>query len=417
MSKITFEAFEGTGKVTPKTFYKYNLKGKGNIENVNKAINSVRYDLSSNNKFKPVLKRGEQLVAIERLENIPQRDDVDIIFAGEEVLDVLENKQIYEDLIVYYINNAIRFTKVDNMKKYRAANNRDIICNFILDRAFKERIVKSKKGFELKRRFKINPVITDDLGVILYVSCSAEFSYDKNIYEMMKLGFNVIGLDVKNTWSNINSSGTIEEISDLKVNDPCTLGQSLIDYYISRNQEYRVKNFTEEDKNANVIIVRAGKKTFNYIPHALSPIITREYLSREDVSFSKEIEQLVKMDMGYRYKILKNFIKDIGPIKELNNMYFNDKYIDDISKLGYKSGNLVEPKLIGANGVIKNKMQIFKNGFYKMPQKKVCFGVLYPEEYEEESKKAIRAIYDFATEGKYQSTDNKFIANNLMNIL
>lgn len=121
--------------------------------------------------------------------------------------------------------------------------------------------------------------------------------------------------------------------------------------------------------------------------------------------------------MGYRYKILKNFIKDIGPIKELNNMYFNDKYIDDIGKLGYKSGMLMEPRLIGANGVIKNKMQIFKNGFYKMPHKKVCFGVLYPEEYEEESKKAIRAIYDFATEGKYQSTDNKFIANNLMNIL
>lgn len=210
---------------------------------------------------------------------------------------------------------------------------------------------------------------------------------------MMKLGFNVIGLEVKNTWSTINSSGVIEEISDLKVNEPCTLGQSLIDYYISRNQEYRIKDFTEEDKNANVIVVRFKKKTFNFIPHALAPIITREYLSREDVSFSKEIEQLVKMDMGYRYKILKNFIKDIGPIKELNNMYFNDKYIDDISKLGYKSGNLVEPRLIGANGVIKNKMQIFKNGFYKMPQKKVCFGVLYPEEYEEESKKAIRAIY------------------------
>ncbi|MBS6601435.1 MAG: Piwi domain-containing protein [Clostridium sp.] len=417
MNKITFEAFEGIGKVTPKVFYKYNLKGKGNIENVNKVISSARYGLSSNNGHKFVGIKGDVLLFVEKLENIPQRDDVDIIFAGEEELDILENKQIYEDLIVYYINNAVRWTKINNERKYRAANNRDITCNFVLDRASKESIVKSKKGFELKRKFRINPVITDDLGVILYVSCSAEFSYDKNIYQMMKLGFNVIGLEVKNTWSTINSSGVIEEISDLKVNEPCTLGQSLIDYYISRNQEYRIKDFTEEDKNANVIVVRFKKKTFNFIPHALAPIITREYLSREDVSFSKEIEQLVKMDMGYRYKILKNFIKDIGPIKELNNMYFNDKYIDDISKLGYKSGNLVEPRLIGANGVIKNKMQIFKNGFYKMPQKKVCFGVLYPEEYEEESKKAIRAIYDFATEGKYQGTDNKYIANNLMNIL
>lgn len=31
MNKIIFEAFEGIGKVTPKVFYKYNLKGKSNI--------------------------------------------------------------------------------------------------------------------------------------------------------------------------------------------------------------------------------------------------------------------------------------------------------------------------------------------------------------------------------------------------
>lgn len=35
MNKITFEAFEGIDKVTPKVFYKYNLKRKGNIENLN----------------------------------------------------------------------------------------------------------------------------------------------------------------------------------------------------------------------------------------------------------------------------------------------------------------------------------------------------------------------------------------------
>lgn len=417
MNKITFEAFEGIGKLAPKVFYKYNLKGKGNIENVNKVISSARYSLSSNNGHKFVGVKGDVLLSVEKLEKIPVRNDVDIIFAGEEELDILENKQIYEDLIVYYINNAVRWIKINNTRKYRAANNSDITCNFLLDRAFKERIVKSKNGFLLKRKFKINPVITYDLGVILYVSCSSEFSYDKNVYEMMKLGFNVIGLEVKNNWSSINSSGVIEEISDFKVNEPCTLGQSLIDYYISSNQEYRVKNFNEEDKNANVVVVRFKKKTFNFIPHALIPIITREYISKEDVSFSKDIDELVKMDMGYRYKILKNFIKDIGEIKELNNMYFSDKYIDNISKLGYKAGILVEPRLIGANGIIKNKMQIFKSGFYKMPEKKVCFGVLYPEEYEVESKKAIRAIYDFATEGKYQGTDNKYIANNLMNIL
>lgn len=274
---------------------------------------------------------------------------------------------------MYYINNAVRGLIIKGDRKYRAANNREIVGNYILDRGLHERKIISKKGFQLKRKFNINPVITDDLNVILYVSCTSEFSYDKNIYEMMKSGLEVKGLEVKNTWSNFNNSGIIEEILDLKINEPGKLGQSLIDYYISGNQKYRVSKFTEEDKNANVIVVRTNKKTLDFIPHALTPIITREYLSNQDNSFSREIEQLIKMDMGYRYKVIKNFIEDIGSIKEFNNLYFNNNYIKDINVIGYKSEVLLEPKLIGAKGIIKNKMQIFQNGFYKVPEKKVCF--------------------------------------------
>ena len=417
MRQITFEAFQGVGKITPRNFFKYKLEGKGKVENVYEVINKVKYALTFNNNFKAVFIKDEELLSLERLENIPLRDDVEIIFNGEEELDILQNKKIYEDAIVYYINNAVRGLKFEGDRKYRAANNREIIGNYILDRGLSERKINSKKGFELKRKFNINPQITDDLNVILYISCTSEFSYDKNIYEMMKSGFEVKGLEVKNTWSNFNSSGIIEEILDLKINEPGKLGQSLIDYYISGNQKYRVSKFTEEDKNANVIVVRTNKKTLDFIPHALTPIITREYLSNQDVSFSREIEQLIKMDMGYRYKVLKNFIKDIGYIKELNNLYFNNNYIEDINAIGYKSGVLLEPKLIGAKGVIKNKMQIFQNGFYKIPEKKVCFGVLFPEGYRDTASKAIRAIYDFVISGKYQNKYNKFITNNLINIL
>lgn len=417
MDKITFEAFEGIGKITPRKFFKYKLIGKGKIENVYEVINKVKYALVSNNNFKAVFRKDEELLSLEKLENIPLRDDVDIIFNGEEELDVLENKKIYEDVIVYYINNSVRGLKIKSDRKYRAANNREILTNYILDRGLNERKIISKKGFELKRKFNINPVITNDLNVILYVNCTSEFAYDKNIYEMMKSGLEVRGLEVKNTWLNFNNSGIIEEILDLKINEPGKLGQSLIDYYIYRNQSYRVNKFTEEDKNANVIVVRNKKISLDCIPQALTPIITREYLSNQDVSFSMEIEQLIKMDMGYRYKVVKNFIKDIGYIRELDNLYFNNYYIKDIDIIGYKSGVLLEPKLVGAKGIIKNKMQIFQNGFYKMPKEKVCFGVLFPEGYREIASKAIRAIYNFATVGKYQNKDNKFIANNLMNIL
>lgn len=417
MEKLTFECFQAIGQITPKIFYKYRLKGKGNVENVYEVINKAKYALSSNNNFKAVFRKDDQLLSLEKLANIPKRDDVEIIFDGEEQLSILTNKKIYEDLIVYYINNAVRGIKVNNSRKYRAANNREIISNYILDRGLQLKEVKSKKGFQLKRKFTINPVINDDLNVLLYVNTTAEFSYDKNIYEMMRNGLNVEGLEVKNTWANFNSSGVIHEILDLKINEPGKLGQSLIDYYISGNQKYRVNNFTEEDKNAKVVTVRTKKKTLDFIPHALTPIITREYISREDISFSKEIEQFVKMDMGYRYNVIKNFISDIGVIKELNNLSFKDKYIEDLSITGYRDGSLLDPKLIGAQGIIKNKMQIFQNGFYKMPNEKVCFGVLFPEGYKDISAKAMRAIYDFATEGKYNHEDNKYITNNLMNIL
>ena len=199
MDKITFEAFEGIGKITPRKFFKYKLIGKGKIENVYEVINKVKYALVSNNNFKAVFRKDEELLSLEKLENIPLRDDVDIIFNGEEELDVLENKKIYEDVIVYYINNSVRGLKIKSDRKYRAANNREILTNYILDRGLNERKIISKKGFELKRKFNINPVITDDLNVILYVNCTSEFAYDKNIYEMMKSGLEVRGLEVKNT--------------------------------------------------------------------------------------------------------------------------------------------------------------------------------------------------------------------------
>lgn len=42
MGKITFEAFEGVGKITPRNFFKYKLRGKGKIENVYEVINKVK---------------------------------------------------------------------------------------------------------------------------------------------------------------------------------------------------------------------------------------------------------------------------------------------------------------------------------------------------------------------------------------
>ena len=76
------------------------------------------------------------------------------------------------------------------------------------------------------------------------------------------------------------------------------------------------------------------------------------------------------MEMSYRYVTLKSFINDIGSIKELNDIKFIASYFDDVSKLGYSKGIIEEPILLSANGIIKNKINVFSKGFYKISKQK-----------------------------------------------
>lgn len=236
---------------------------------------------------------------------------------------------------------------------------------------------------------------------------------------MINEGICVEELHVNNKWTNTKGDIIIKKVLDQTISDSGTsgkLGQSLIDYYVNTNQKYRVDKFTEEDKKAKVIQATIKNKIYNYIPQALTPVITREYLTNEDKDFSKKIENVVKMDMKYRYETLKAFVKDIGQISELNNLYFDTKYYDNFKFMNYESGKIEEPILIGANGVIKDKKQIFKNGFYKNPNDKIKFGVLYPEGYKKNAQATARSILDFAVYGKYNKNENKYISQNLMNI-
>ncbi|WP_300347691.1 Piwi domain-containing protein [Clostridium sp.] len=417
MSNLTIEAFKGIGSLKPMLFYKYNVTGKGKCDNFYKIIKSARYKMHSRNMFKGVFIKDDKLYTLEKFEDIEDLDFANINFEKSEVLNIEDNKDIYGEVVKYYINLNLKKVKVfGKYNKYKANFTEEILGNTILTKELKEEFKKSNKGFELKRKFRISPVVNKLGHVILYLSCSADFSTKKNIYEMMKEGLDVTGLAVKNEWANINGNLVIESILETKITEPTSLGQSLIDYYKNNNQAYRIKNFTEEDLDANVINVKANKRNLFFIPHALKPIITREYLSKNDSSFSKEIEPLIKMNMNYRYETLKAFVRDIGVIEELNNLSFENKYYEEVGLLGYSSGKIEEPVLVGSRGIIKNKMQIFSNGFYKLPEGKVKFGVLYPKEFDEISRKAIRAIYDFSKYGKYHGERNKYIPENLMNV-
>lgn len=414
MENLTIEAFKGIGYIKPLKFYEYSIVPKCEIDNIHKILGQARYKMHSYNNFKAVFVKNHKLYALEKL-SIPKMDNMEINFNKSTELGIENNLDIYKEVVIYYINNSLRQVRNKfGYKKYITKYTDEIICNTIIDRDLSEKY-QTQNGIYFKRKFKINPEVLKNGEVILYISCSSDFSTQKTIFDFINEKKDIIGLTVKNKWSNIKGTGEIVEISDRRVGEVSPeLGVNLIEYYKNMNQAYRVNQFTEEDKNANVIKVKTGKKIYEFIPHSLEPIITREYLKKYAPNFSIKIEPLLKMEMSYRYVTLKSFINDIGSIKELNDIKFIASYFDDVSKLGYSKGIIEEPILLSANGIIKNKINVFSKGFYKISKQKVNFGVIYPEGEEIETQKTIRAIFDFLKEGKYHKEENKYIKKNLL---
>ena len=210
MGKLTVEAFEGIGKLTPMTFNQYRLIGKGKIDNVYQVINKAKYAMHSSNYFKPVFIKDDMLYTLEEFKTIPNLDEVDIKLNKSEVLNIEDNTDIYSKVVEYYINFMLGKVKVlEKYKKYKTQNTDEIISNTILTRNLRDEFKKSEKGFMLKRKFKIKPVVNKEGNVILYLSCSSDFSINKNIYQMINEGLDVIGLPVKNIWNNIRGNAVI----------------------------------------------------------------------------------------------------------------------------------------------------------------------------------------------------------------
>lgn len=411
---IVVEMFKGNKRIKPRKFFEYTLQGKGDVTNIYKTIGSAAYKLSSQNRFAPVFTNKEKLYALIELDNIPQVDNAVIQPIGEVELPIEDNESIYGKMIEYFINVQLWRNRRD---RYKVKYNKTILCNKILTRDNTEVELKSNKGFNVKRKFVIYPTVNSLGEVLLRCYMSNEFISDKNIYNLMQEGKDVTNIRVNYEWGNLGGYGEIVEVLEKTIDEPLTLGQSLIEYFENNKQEYRVKNFTEEDKMAKVVKVKLNaKKAYDYIPQSLTPVITREYMAREDKAFSEKIDQYIKMDMEYRMAVLCDFIGDIGEIRDVNCLKFRIASCSDLAGLGYEAGMLGKPILRGENGPIKNKMQIFKNGFYKYPNRKVKFGVLYPEGHEKEVKVVIRGIYEFCNDGKYKNKENNYIKENLLNI-
>ncbi|MCX7950920.1 MAG: Piwi domain-containing protein [Clostridiales bacterium] len=400
------EIFKSNVPLQPREFHEYILAAKGDVSNFYQLSGKAVYGLTAQNKFKPVFRKDDtHLYSLEKLNVIPEIQGLKISYNGCKKIDIQGNNNVYADLVAYFINAKLK--KIDS--KYKIKYNKEIRNILMLENNKKYEELKRKYGINVYRVFDIMPEVFDNGDVHLRCNIRHEFESEKTIYDLLKERQNVIGLKVNYIWTNnTNSTGEIEDILDKKIDEKLDelKGQSLLEYYINNNQSYRINRFSEQDKKANVIKVKCNnKKPLYFIPHSLKQVIDRETLKMIDKDFSKSIDNHIKMDMGYRMKVLKDFIDDIGLIKELGNFKF-DFESNDSKTLGFACEEIEKPIFLAENNTkISKKTDVFKKGYYLKPNKKVKFAIMWPKGYEDRAKKALRKIFSFNTLGYIK--DNK----------
>ena len=221
---------------------------------------------------------------------------------------------------------------------------------------------------------------------------------------------------MKNDWAKNNQTGILTEICDFTVTDKLDFADSLKAYYINKKEGYRVEQLPDDTKVVKVEL--QSDKPYPYYPQALKPVLTREKVGQIDPRFSIRIEPYVKRDMRTRLMLDKDFIGDIGVLKEMNSLQF-DLEPCEVKSIGYSRGTVPLPKLIcGKDRVLEvgKEFQVFNYGFYRKPQKEIKIGYIYPKNQEQLMKAVVNEIYSFAKLGKYQGEKDKYIISGLLDI-
>jgi len=408
---IEIQMFRLNGKLINRKFFHYKIQAKGDVTNFFQISGKAKYALSRINRNNPVFNDEENLYSLEELKEIPEVEKCLIQPAGLIELPVKGNKKVYADFLNVSIRNNLVF---NNGNKYKREDSRDVISFDILTRSGQYEKFNNKKEITLARCFTITPVIKDDGTVFLEVVLKNFFVSNKTIYDCMRDNKDVLGWEIKCIWVQHKPTGFITEILTETIEDKLDelRGQSLIEYHINKKESYRIDKFTDEDRNAKVVKVRLKNKkdTYCYIPHSLRPVLTRDKVKSLDPNFSRNIDKLTKMEMNYRFKILEDFIKDIGKIEQIGGLEFDCLSSKNIENFGFKYKEIKPPLLIGAGGKKCTRTQVFRYGYYKKPKDKVKVGIIYPENVEKDAKEALGRLWTFNTKGYVR--DNYYVFNN-----
>lgn len=429
--KLNLEVFRSNVKVEAIKMYRYELLYNDISKTKEQLIRSACNTLKRRTE-KDVFENNEFIFTEDKLDLDFSQYDFSLKLIDEEIVPVLNNKRVYEKYIESYIRKNLSVHKVVVFgKEYRKYSIKDRISTLWFEENNNYVTHKSKDGhINLRRVFNIKVDIKDDGFAYLSIYISSEFESTLTIADLINQGKNIINLRVKNNWSKDKQCGRIKEISEKSVTDMLNFGCSLKDYIenkVSNGKNY-VKDISDDTKIIKVEMENNGN-ILDYYPQALVPIIEMSNLDIYDPFFLKDNNNLIKLNMIKRYKIDQKFIEDIGIINQLNSLSFEKEYVD-IEKLKYKPGKVEMPILLCGGQLNNNincnskyseiecnkKIGVFKQGFYKKPDRNIKIGYLYPTGKYELIKSLFSYIYSLCVEGRYHKEQDKYTQKNLLGI-
>lgn len=411
---LRMEVFSSKNIVRATCLHVYQLHKQNVHENKFSAIRSAAWKLR-NYFHVGVFEDGNRIYTTEKIEGTVPNVDFTIEYEGFQALPVLENRNIYCELIKYFITqNLSKVMLFDKYRKYSCKSS--VTSKWIMTNQGFKTFTSKNKEISLERKYNFRVEILDNGKAYLKLDTGSVFTSNLTVYDYMVKGVNPIGMEVKNDWSMNSQTGILTEICDFTVTDKLDFADSLKAYYIGRSEGYRVEKIPDDTKAVRVEL-QPGQ-SYPYYPQALKPVLTREKVGQIDAPFSLQIDSYVKRDMQTRLQLDIDFIKDIGSLSGLSGLEFNTEPCT-VEEIGYKKGTVPLPKLIcGKNKSLEcgKEFQVFNYGFYQKSNRKIKIGYIYPKNTFEKMKAVVNEIYSFAMLGKYQGEKDKYTVKGLLDI-
>ena len=411
---LRMEIFASKEPVKPIAFHVYEFHTSELYENKFKLIRNAAWKIRNVNTC-GVFEDGKYIYTTTKIEEKIPNTDFKLVYLGEQTLEVLKNKEIYSELIKYYIVETLKTIKIyDHYRKYACRSS--ITSRWIMtEKGFKPFASKNKQ-INLERKYSISVCVQDNGKAYLKIDTSSVFSSNRTVADLIAQGVDLPGMEVKNEWGKNSQIGILKEICDYTVTDKLDFADSLKAYYVNKKESYRVENIPDNTPVVNVKL-QSGK-VYPYYPQALKPVLTREKVGQIDPQFSLDIECYVKRDMMSRVELDKDFIQDIGKLSQIADLEFEQEMCH-VSDLGYRPGTVALPQLICGNNRKLNcgeEFKVFNHGFYHKPDEKIKIAYIYPKDQLSLMKAVANAICDFAANGKYHGEKDAYVTAGLLDI-